>query len=141
VDGSRDRRVARWVTWGTLAVILVGAAAEQEIWPITSFRLFSVVRTADGVSTSLVAVRADGTRVPVPLPSQEVLATTSHQLARLADATGTEQRAKIEAWLGLAGMDPDDYTTVAVHRTPWTMDPVTRERVTGEDRVVAEVTL
>ncbi|MBT0993670.1 hypothetical protein KIN34_05145 [Cellulomonas sp. DKR-3] len=138
---ARDRRVARWVTFGTLAVILLGAAAEAEVWPVTAFRLFSTVRTADGVATTLVAVASDGTQVPVPMPTSEVLAPTSHQLARLAHDPEPERRAKVEAWLELAGLDPADYTAVAVHRRPWTMDASTRERVPGADEVVVEVTL
>ena len=141
MERTTDRRVARWVTCGTLVVILLGAAAEAEIWPITSFKLFSSVRTAGGVTSSLIAVDANNAEVPVPIPTPEILATTSYQLERLAAEPESVQRDMARAWLELAGMDPDDYTTVALHRTAWTMDAATRERVTSADKILVEVTL
>ncbi|KMM44344.1 hypothetical protein CWIS_16660 [Cellulomonas sp. A375-1] len=137
IDGRRERRIARAVTWGTLGVVLLGAAAEIEAWPVTSFRLFSTVRTADGATTSLVAIRPDSSQVTVRLPDDQVLATTSHQLVDLRHQSAHQQHAEAVAWLHVAGLDPDDYVAVAVDRSAWTMDPVTREReVHGTTRLV-----
>ncbi len=138
---GRDRRVARVVTWGAVGVILLGAAVEIEAWPVTSFRLFSTVRTADGATTSLVVIAPDGTQTPVPIPEHQVLATTSHQLVELRDQSPRQQRAEAVAWLELAGLDPQDFVAVAVDRSAWTMDPDTRERHVRSTTRLVEVPL
>jgi len=148
VDGAqerRDRRTARVVAWCTLGVIGLGAAAEAEaeVWPVTAFRLFSTVRTADGATTSLVVLDADGARTTVPVGSHpsEVLATTSHQLVDLRHLPAHVARDKVVAWLQLAGLDPADFRSAVVERTSWTMDPGTRTRSEHGTTVLAEVTL
>lgn len=125
-----------------LGVIALGALVEAEVWPVSAFRLFSTVRTAEGASTVLVATTVDGVRVPVPMPGSEPLVATSHQLVDLRDLPTGVRREKAVAWLRLAGLDPAGYASVAVERTRWTMDPTTRERRPhGTTTVLAEVTL
>lgn len=137
----RERRTARWVTGSVVGVLLLAAAAEAEIWPVTAFRLFSTVRTAHGAATTLVAVAPDGARTVVPMPRGQLLATTSHQLARLDEDPPQTRHDKVVAWFGLAGLDPADFDTAVVERTPWTMDARTHERTSGTPEIVTEVDL
>ena len=141
-EDARARRRARAVTWTVLGVIALGALVEAEAWPVTAFRLFSTVRTADGASLRLVATGADGVRVTVPMPADAPLSATSHQLAELRDLPTGARREKVVAWLRLAGLDPAAFTSAAVERTAWTMDGETRERHEhGPTTVLAQVTL
>lgn len=141
VDDARARRRARVVTWGVLGVLALGALVEAEVWPVSAFRLFSTVRTEHGATTLLVATDGDGVRVPVPLPTSEPLSATSHQLVDLRDLPTGVRRAKVVAWLRLAGMDPAAYVSVAVERTAWTMDAARVRHPHGPTTVLAEVTL
>ena len=58
---EREARVGRAVTWSLLAAMAVAAVGQLEVWPLTAFRLFSEVRTADQTRLELVAEHRDGT--------------------------------------------------------------------------------
>lgn len=141
-DGRRQARRARWVTGVAVAVLLGVAAAEVELWPLTSYRLFSGVRTESRSSLELVAVGPDGSRTPVPLDEHDqVLGTTSHQFRHLRDLPPAQRRAMAGAWLQLAGIDVADVARVEVERVRRTMDARTLEARVTDRRPVLEVVL
>ncbi|RHA43972.1 hypothetical protein [Cellulomonas rhizosphaerae] len=132
---SAQRRVARGVTVGTVVALLLVTLSGLEAWPLTSFRLFSTVRTGTSVGLELEAVAADGTRSPVRLPANQVMSTTTHQFAHLAHARPEVQRAKVRAWLATAGIDPATLTEVDLVRTTRSMDPTGTSHVVGNEIV------
>lgn len=141
-DDRRQARRARWVTGVAVAALLGVAAAEVELWPLTSYRLFSGVRTGTQAADELVAVGPDGTRTPVPLAADDqVLATTSHQYRLLRDVDAARQRAMVGAWLDLAGIDPADVATVRVERVRRTMDARTLAAQVTDRAVLVEIPL
>jgi hypothetical protein len=135
-DDERQRRLARRVTVGTVAVLLLVPITTVEAWPLTSFRLFSTLRTGTTVGLALVAIAPDGTSTPVRLPRDQVLSTTSHQYADLEDESPQTQRAKVRAWLVAAGLDPADVAAVELVRTTRHADAAGVPQVTGSTIVV-----
>jgi len=126
------------VTYGLLAVLAFGVWNHTEAWPITSYRLFSQVRTGTSSSLQLVALDADGARQPVR-PRGDTVATTAHQLHRLPTLDRAEQRRRAVAWLREAGIDPSTVRTVLVERVTVALDPDGGpSRETGR-RVVVEI--
>ncbi|GIJ00208.1 hypothetical protein CLV28_1922 [Sediminihabitans luteus] len=122
-----DRRArvrARVVTYGLVGVLVVGALAKVEVWPLTSFHLFSAVRTGTSVGLELVAVADDGSRAPVVLdPAHPVLVTTAHEFGDLPGATPADQRRMVAAWLDAAHVDPADVSAVRLERVHRLADP------------------
>jgi len=135
-----ERRRARIVTCAAVAVLLTAALVQIDAWPVTAYRLFSNVRTADGVSLTLWAEGVDGTRTDLRPPAGEVLATTTHLYRQLEDADPAHARELVDAWLELAGVRPADVSRVVLERTTWRMDADTRERHETGHAVVAVVT-
>jgi hypothetical protein len=133
--GSAQRRLARRVTVGTVVALVLVALSGLEAWPLTSFRLFSTVRTGTSVGLQLEAVASDGTRTPVRVPSNQVMSTTTHQFAHLAHARPEVQRAKVRAWLATAGLDPAAVTEVDLVRTTRSTDPTGVSHVVGSEIV------
>jgi hypothetical protein len=136
VDDGRQRTLARRVTVGTIVVLLLVALSGLEAWPLTSFRLFSNVRTGTTSGYALMVVAPDGTSEPIHLPGNQVLSTTTHQYADLAHESPATQRAKVRAWLDAAGVDPSDVAAVELVRTTRTPDAAGVPQITKQDVVV-----
>ncbi|ACZ29254.1 hypothetical protein Xcel_0215 [Xylanimonas cellulosilytica DSM 15894] len=128
---ARHGRRARQVTYGMVAVLVAAAIAHVELWPLTSFRLFSSVRTGTGTAYELLAVGADGTRTPVPARIQ--------LLAGLAEEAPDDVAAQVGAWLDDAGLDPAAVDVVVLERATWQLDPDTLARHETARDVVLEV--
>ncbi|MEL7976367.1 hypothetical protein AAG589_10925 [Isoptericola sp. F-RaC21] len=135
-----ERRRARLVTYTAVVVLLTAALLQLDAWPMTAYRLFSSVRTADGVSLTLWAEGVDGTRTDLRPAAGEVLGMTTHLYRQLEDADPAHARELVDAWLGLAGMRPADVSQVVLERTTWRMDAETREKHETGHAVVAVVT-
>jgi len=135
----RERRRARIVTYSAIAVLLVAALVQVDIWPVTAYRLFSNLRTADGTSLTLWAVGPDGERTNLRPDGNPVLVTTGHLYGELADADPARAREMVGAWLGLAGIDPADVSQVVLERATWEMDAETREQFETSRAVVRVV--
>jgi len=130
---------ARVVTYGVVGLLLATAATGTEAWPLTSFRLFSMVRTSTATELELVAVHADGARSPVRFGTgNPVLATTADLLDDVVDQEPERQRAMVRAWLDAAHLAPDDVDVVRVERVERTLGAdLSRTEVSRE--VVVEV--
>ncbi|GAB2460712.1 hypothetical protein [Xylanimonas ulmi] len=128
---ARQRRRARAVTYGMVAVLLVAAVTHVELWPLTSFRLFSSVRTGGGAAYELTAVADDGARTRVPARGQ--------LLAALPRRSPDAAVAQVDAWLGDAGIDPASVDVVVLERASWRLDPETLTRRETGREVVLEV--
>lgn len=140
-DDADERRRARRVTWGAVVVLLVVAAVELELWPLTAYRLFSDVRTSGSSTTELVAVAPDGHETPVRLDRRNpVVVTTGRQYGALPGAALARQRAMVRAWLDAADIDPADVAEVRLERVALEMDPRTRERRETSREVLVVVT-
>ncbi len=98
---------ARVLTYATVALLLVVAVGNVERWPLTSYRLFSKVRTGVEVSYVLAAEEADGDRHPIRL--RPAARSVPHQLPSLARLDPAQQRAKVAALLELAEPDPTGF--------------------------------
>lgn len=134
--------VARLVTYGLVLGLVLGAWAEVERWPVTSFRLFSVVRTDRSFGLELVAVTATGERERVvPSGSGQVVANLSHQLQQLRGEPPADQRKRVLALLDLADMDPERYVEVGLERVERRLDPDGGPSTEIRRSVVAEVDL
>lgn len=121
---ARERWTARSVTYGAVALLLVAGVTGLEAWPVSSFHLFSSVRTDTSRPLELVAVHDDGTRTPVRLAADNpVLRTTAHQYRDLVTASADDRRAMATAWLRAADLDPGTVTSVRLERLTRVMEP------------------
>ena len=118
MDGQeRDARVGRVVTWSFLAVLAIVAVGGLELWPLTAFRLFSEVRTADQTRLELVAEHLDGTEEPLLVSeTNPVLVTTDRQFPDLPREPEEVQREMVLAWLDVSGVDPATVGSVRLDR-------------------------
>ena len=118
MDGQeRDARVGRVVTWSFLAVLAIVAVGGLELWPLTAFRLFSEVRTADQTRLELVAEHLDGTEEPLLVSeTNPVLVTTDRQFPDLPREPAEVQREMVLAWLDVSGVDPATVGSVRLDR-------------------------
>lgn len=136
----RDARRARTVTLTLLAVLVLGAATEAEVWPVTAFRLFSTVRTHTSVRLELVLVRADGTTTPWrPRAHDDVVGVTTHQFAQLPHLDPVRARAKVDAWLDLADTPRESVATVRLDRVTSRFDDTTGRWADTDRRTELEV--
>ena len=149
-DGTEDRERsrpagARWgriVTYGVVAGLLVAAQLEVEAWPVTSFRLFSQVRTDRSVGLELVAVDPGGGRHPVVLDGvADRVGNVAQQLDLLRSDPPEVQRAKASAWMELVGVDPAKMARVELERVQRRLDPDGGPAQVEDRSVVAEVLL
>lgn len=104
-----------------MLTLLVTAAAEAEVWPLTAYRLFSTVRTGTTVTLELVATTDDGDVLVHPTDPAEPLATTTRQYPDLAAAPPERRREMVSAWLDLAGIDPAEVRAVRLERAVRTL--------------------
>lgn len=139
-DAGTQRRRARRVTYGAVAVLLCTALVQAELWPLTAYRLFSTVRTGTGSYSELVAVAPDGERTVLRLsPDNPVVRTTAHLYPDLPDADPQRQAAMVRAWLVAAGLAPAEVATVTLERGAREMDPRTGRWREVSRHVVVEV--
>lgn len=134
-----DLHRARAVTYGIVLMLLVTAAVEAEVWPLTAYRLFSTVRTGTTVSLELVAATDDGDVLVQPADRSEPLATTARQYPDLSTATPERRREMVTAWLALAGIDPAAVTTVRLERAVRALPDGTSTWVERSRETVLEV--
>lgn len=130
------------VTVAIIVTIIVTVFGGFEAWPLTSFRLFSGVRTGHSSSLSLVAITADGRSTPINADSHHIFVKRAGHLYHLIPARPpAEQRAMVDAWLDAAGMSPADYATVELRRTSEELDPAGGPPRAKKVRTVATVDL
>ena len=123
-EGGRSAWIGRIISYGLVIGLVLVTVAGIERWPVTSFRLFSTVRTDRSFVLELVAIEPDGTRQRVPISrSTKGSAGTAHQLGELRAAPPAEQRAKVTAWMNAADMDLDRFELVALERVERRLDP------------------
>lgn len=143
--GSSDDRArlrGRLVTYGLVVGLLVGAWTNAEVWPVTSFRLFSAVRTDRTYGLELVAVRPDGHRETVKLgDGGGSVANPSHQLTAIRDASPATRRSRVIAMIDLSGLEVSDYRVVRLERIERRLDPDGGPSTEVARTVVAEVDL
>lgn len=136
-DGATAWR-ARVVTYGLVALLAFAVWTGTEAWPVTSYRLFSSVRTDKSVSLELVAVAPDGTTRTVRF-SGGAVAATSHRYRDLVGATPAEQRRLVDAWLSLSGIDRGEVKVVRLERVARRLDPDGGPATVTGRRVLVEV--
>lgn len=112
------------MAYGVITALVVAAIGQVELWPLSSFRLFSEVRTGRRTSLSLVAVTTDNNTRPVDLSSDiRIVRSAQRQLPHLAELAPSDQRQKVRAWLRAAGIPADVVRLVLVVRTVIDLDP------------------
>ncbi|MBE7700100.1 hypothetical protein H9623_07240 [Oerskovia sp. Sa1BUA8] len=136
---AADRRRARGVTYGIVLALLLTAAVQVEVWPLTAYRLFSAVRTDTSTVLDLVAETADGDVTVLPAHPAEPLTTTASQYRTLTTAPPERRHAMVTAWLDLAGIDTATVSTVRLDRTVRTLEPGTDRWVVRSRETVLEV--
>lgn len=136
----RQAWLGRLVTYGLVLVLAFGVVEQVEAWPVTSYRLFSQVRTGQSTTLELVAVDGDGKRSVVRIRG-EVAATTSHQYRRLRLLDLAEQREQVRAWLALADIDAGALAAVRLERVTRQLDPDGGPATESARRLVVEVPL
>ena len=108
---------ARIVTFGLVGLIVTASLAGLELWPLSGFRLFSMVRSSDQVSWQLRAVDSAGVETTLDLsllPPHDSGALQATQ--RLATMDLAEQQGVMLAWLEDLGLDPGRFSVVRVYR-------------------------
>lgn len=116
-DPARARLRGRLVTYGILGAMVLAVAFHVEAWPMTSFRLFSFVRTSTQSELVLYAVDGAGARTEVPIDrDQRSVLNTERQLADVKGASPSRQQAMLDAWFDDAGLDPSRYAAALIQR-------------------------
>ena len=111
------RRRARAVTYLALLVIAGVALTGHEAWPLSSFSLFSHVRSGRSVTMQLVAVDRTGREVPVHLRhAGQAARGASHLMPHLRLRPPAERSAEVCAWLRAAGIDPRTLRAARIYR-------------------------
>lgn len=119
-----DRRhawTARLVTYGLVVVVAFGVVEEVEAWPVTSYRLFSQVRTGQTIMLELVAIGANDRRTVVR-PHGKVGAAIRHQYRELPALDLAARRNEVRGWLAAGGIDADGPTIVRLERVTRQLD-------------------
>lgn len=106
-----------------LLILLAFAVFQQvEAWPITSYRLFSKVRTDQSIALVLTVVHHNGETATLRLPGDTVT-TTRHQYRSLIGAKPAEQKTKVRVWLAAAKIDQRSVRSVRLERVIRRLDP------------------
>ncbi|WP_456786812.1 hypothetical protein [Cellulomonas sp. P5_C5] len=130
------------MTWSLLTVLAVAAVGGLELWPLTAFRLFSEVRTADQSRLELVAEHLDGTEEPLLVDeTNPVLVTTDRQYPDLRGQSEQVQREKVLAWLAVSGVDPATVDSVRLDRIAREYDVSTHGWLDGDRTTIVDVDL
>ena len=108
--------MARAVVYGFLGALLLVALTGSEAWPLSSFRLFSDIRTEESTGWRLVAVTPAGVERPVDVRGDADSRRASRELHRLDDLPPANQRRRVITWLDLAHVDPRRYKSVRLYR-------------------------
>jgi len=139
---EREARVGRAVTWSLLAAMAVAAVGQLEVWPLTAFRLFSEVRTADQTRLELVAEHRDGSDEALLVSeTNPVVYTTDRQYPDLRGAPEDVQRRMVLAWLSASGVDPATVASVRLDRIVREYDEDTHEWADAGRSTVVDVDL
>jgi len=114
--GAMVRR-GRIVTYGALLAVALVAFTGQEAWPLSSFSLFSEIRTGQSISWELVSVDGAGREHPVPLGRDlEVSRGATHLMPGFHARSRREQQARAEAWLRGSGVALSTVRAVRIYR-------------------------
>lgn len=141
-EQRREARVGRAVTWSLLALLAVFAVGQLELWPLTSFRLFSTPRSADQTRLELVAEHLDGTDEPLLVEATNpVLVTTDRQFPDLVQEPADVRRDKVLAWLAASGVDPATVGSVRLDRIAREYDEETHTWVDVGRTTIVDVDL
>jgi hypothetical protein len=139
---EREARVGRVVTWSLLAAMAVAAVAQLELWPLTAFRLFSEVRTADQTRLERVAEHLAGPDEARLVPeTNPVVYTTDRQFPDLVGESQRVQREMVLAWLSASGVDPATVASVRLDRIVRDYDTDTHEWADVARSTVVDVDL
>lgn len=127
VDDPLDRPAPapRWARGVALVVLALVAVAflvpvKFTFWPITSWELFSRVRSSDARSYQVAIVDADGEEAPLPFSRLGRGHRRWLFVARtLPSSTGAERAAICRSWADAAAAElgPDAVAEVRVYRT------------------------
>lgn len=108
----------RVVTYLALLVVMGVALTGQEAWPLSSFALFSRVRTGESVSVQVVALRRDGREELVDLGRRHSATRgATHLIPHLRAKPRAVQVAEVSSWMQEAGIDPSDVVAARIYRT------------------------
>lgn len=137
-----QRTLARRVLTTMMVLLLGSAVSGVELWPLSSYRLFSVVRSDAHAARELVAVHGDGSRTPVRFGADNpVVATTAHLLDDVRHQSPQRQRRMAEAWLAVSDTNLQDVVGMRVEIV-WRVQDPDSLRWTEESRSVdVDVTL
>lgn len=90
---------ARLVTYGLVSLLVLSVLTHTEWWPLSSFRLFSVARTANATSWEVTLVDVDGGEHVLPFGRLPRGFRGSHHLAPTLRALPPDARhAVCRAW-------------------------------------------
>lgn len=136
--GLLTRWRARLVTYGLVILLATAVWQHTEAWPVTSYRLFSSVRTGTSSGLQLVAVSEDGTTQRVA-PRGETVSTTAHRYGDLPGLAPEERRRLVRTWLLSADIDPETVRVVRLERVTRALDPDGGPAVETGRRIIIEV--
>ena len=129
----RARRLARGVTYGAPALLLVVALLGIDFWPFSAYRLFSTVRSDATSSQRLVVSFGDGTEQAVSCVDHPVLRETMRFVPQLPVVDTKTRDVMFDTWFADCGIDGADVVRVRIDRVDRAVDPVTH--VTTETAV------
>jgi len=104
------------VTYALVGALLVVGALDQELWPLSAFRLFSGLRTGQEVGWEVVAVDQERHLRSVPLSSAPGLRGSHHLLPTLRSRSPSARRRALARYIEGAGMAQRDLQAVRVYR-------------------------
>lgn len=137
-----QRTLARRVLTTMMVLLLGSAVSGLELWPLSSYRLFSVVRSDSHAARVLVAVHGDGSRTPVHFGADNpVVATTAHLLDDVRHQSPQRQRRMAEAWLAVSDANLEDVVGLRVEIVRRVQDPDNLLWTEESRSIEADVTL
>lgn len=133
--------VGRVVTYVFLALIVAVAVTGTEAWPLSSFALFSKVRTGESVSTRMVAVDLAGTEHPMLLGSEQSTRGSKQLAAHLGVRTHREQVAMVSDWMRSLGIEPSTIEFVRLYRVVRQVSTTDRPGPVLREKLVLQIRL
>jgi hypothetical protein len=106
---------ARIVTVGLVGTLIVTGTSGAELWPFSSFRLFSEARDGEIWGTRLAAVARDGHEEPVVVDGHPTPRAARQRLRAIVRHPPERQREDVLAWLQVTGMDASRYRSVRIY--------------------------